>query len=87
MTSQTVGLRIDAETQTRLKKLAKARDRSPHYLMKQAVERYLSCEEAVEAEDQLLDERWQEFLVTGKSYSHEDVKTWAVEMVRSRQAK
>ena len=73
MANPIVALRLDAETQDRLKKLGEKRDRSPHYLMKEAVEKYLSREEEIEAEKQILMERWQRYELTGETISHEDV--------------
>ena len=72
----TISLRLRRETQLRLEALGKARDRSPHYLMKAAVERYLEVEEAVEAERRLLEERWHRFELTGETIDHSDVKAW-----------
>ena len=76
MASNTVGIRLDEETQARLKKLGRNRDRSPHYLMKEAVETYLAREEAIEAEKALTRARWQKFELTGEALSHDDVKDW-----------
>ena len=73
----TKGLRLDEATQMRLEALGKARDRTPHYLMKQAVERFLETEEAVESERRLLKERWERFALTGEAIDHEEVENWA----------
>jgi len=77
MANTTVGIRLDDDTQARLKKLGNSRDRSPHYLMKEAVETYLKHEEEVEAEKALLKARWKQFEITGETVSHSDVKAWA----------
>ena len=80
MTNTTVGLRLDKQTQDRLKTLSKRRDRSPHYLMKQAVEKYLDAEEALEAEHDLVRARWEQFELTGETIPHDDIKSWASEL-------
>lgn len=77
MVKPTVGIRLDEQTQKRLKQLGDRRDRSPHYLMKEAVEVYLDREEEIEAERALLADRWEKYELTGESISHNDVKTWA----------
>ncbi len=87
MANATVGLRLDAQTQERLKKLGAARDRSPHYLMKQAVEQFLSREEEIEAEDQLLNDRWEKFVLTGESFIHEEAETSITNMIQSRRSR
>jgi predicted transcriptional regulator len=59
-----------------LEALAKAQDRTPHYLMKAAVERFLDVEEAQEAERRLVKARWERFALTGEAIDHEDVEAW-----------
>ena len=75
-----LGMRLSEETQHRLEALAKARDRTPHYLMKAAVERFLDVEEALEAERQLVKDRWQKYELTGETLDHADVKAWAASL-------
>lgn len=77
MANSTVGLRLDDEIQNRLKELGARRDRSPHYLMKTAVERYLEQEEAIEAERDLTQARWEKYELTGETIAHDEVKAWA----------
>ena len=86
MANSTVGLRLDEQTQARLKKLGEARDRSPHYLMKKAVEQFLTREEAIEAEDALLNERWEKYVLTGEAYTHEDATLEVAKMIKARRA-
>ena len=76
MSKSAVSLRLDAETQARLEALAKARDRTPHYLMKAAVERYLEVEEALLAERRLVKARWESFALTGEAIDHAEVEAW-----------
>ncbi|PHR90868.1 MAG: toxin-antitoxin system [Robiginitomaculum sp.] len=77
MANTTVGIRLDDNTQARLKKLGNSRDRSPHYLMKEAVESYLKREEDIEVEKALLKSRWEKFELTGETVAHSDMKSWA----------
>ena len=80
MASSTMGVRLNKETQHRLEALGKARDRTPHYLVKAAVERFLDVEEALEAERQLVKDRWQKYELTGETVDHADVKAWAASL-------
>lgn len=82
MSSSTVGLRLDEETRERLKSLAQLRDRSPHYLMKEAVSQYLSQEEEIEAEKCIMAERWEAYSLTGDAITHQDVLDWAARLPR-----
>jgi predicted transcriptional regulator len=83
MANSTMGVRLSEDTQHRLEALGKARDRTPHYLMKSAVERFLEVEEALEAERQLVKSRWQTFELTGEAVDHADVKAWAASLAGS----
>lgn len=80
MTQTTVGIRLDVETRERLNALARARKRSPHYLMKEAVETYLAAEEALETERRLTLSRWERFELTGETIHHETIKAWAARL-------
>ncbi len=80
MASSTMGVRLNEETQRRLEALGKARDRTPHYLMKAAVERFLDVEEALEAERQLMKDRWEKYELTGETIDHADVKAWSTSL-------
>ena len=77
MANATMGVRLNEETQRRLEALGKARDRSPHYLMKTAIERFLDIEEALETEREIVMARWKKYELTGESVEHNDVATWA----------
>lgn len=77
MASATMGVRLSEATQHRLEALGKARDRTPHYLMKAAVERFLEVEEALETERRTVKARWEKFELTGETVDHADVKAWA----------
>lgn len=80
MTKSTLGVRLDENIKKRLEKLGKARERTPHYLMKAAIERYLDVEEAIEAERQTVKSRWEKYELTGESVDHGDVKAWAASL-------
>lgn len=80
MASSTVSLRLDNETQARLKALGETRDRTPHYLMKEAVDRYLEAEEADEAEYKLTMKRWHHYEITGEYVEDADVAAWVNEV-------
>ncbi len=76
MANPAVGIRLDENLQARLKALGEMRSRSPHYLMKEAIEKYINSEEAIEAEKQLLRERREAYELTGEAIDHDDIKAW-----------
>ena len=76
MAARTMGVKLDEETRARLEQLGKLRQRSAHWLMKKAIERYLDCEEAFEREKQQDMARWEEYQLTGEHLSHEEMTAW-----------
>ena len=44
--------------------------------MTTAIEKFLMQEEALEAERQLVNERWAKFELTGETLDHSEVETW-----------
>lgn len=76
MDTTTMGVKLDRETRDRLQKLGKARNRSAHWLMREAIRRYLEVEERYEQEKAEDQARYQAYLETGHHISHEDMLTW-----------
>jgi len=72
----TMGVKLDEATRSRLKNLGKIKDRSPHWLMKDAISSYLDREEEIERRNQEADEAWKEYQRTGQSVSHEAMMEW-----------
>ena len=68
-----MGVKLDEETRTRLSNLGKAKKRSTHWLMKDAIHRYLEVEERYEREKAEDQARWDRYLETGIAIPHEDV--------------
>ena len=72
-----VNVRLSGDVETRLEALSKVRNKTPHYLMQIAIERFLDVEETLEAERQLVLSRWEQFAITGRAWDHDYVKAWA----------
>jgi len=74
MTSKAV--KLDDSTVDRLKVLGEIRQRSPHWLMKEAIRQFLDREEA--AEQIRLDtlQRLAQYEADGKTISHDVVDAW-----------
>lgn len=77
-------IRLTEEMENRLDALSKVRNRTPHYLMKTAIERFLDEEESLEAERQLVLKRWQEFEITGEAISAVEMDNWAEELIAKK---
>lgn len=69
----TTGIKLDPETHERLKHLAKVKDRSVHWLMKEAIGRYVAEEERFEREKAEDEVRYQHYLDTGSHVSNQDM--------------
>ena len=76
----TVGVKLDEETRSRLRRLGEAKNRSAHWLMKDAIERYLDREERYEREKAEDRARWQRYLETGSHITHETLTAWLDEL-------
>jgi len=74
--STSQGIKLDENTKARLKALAEKRNRSPHWLMKSAIESYLEREENYEREKAEDMTRWEQYITTGKAISGEKVEIW-----------
>lgn len=74
--TSTRGIKLDFLTQERLRSLGQKRDRSPHYLMKVAIESFLDREEAYEREKQEDQERYERYLLAGEAVPQEKAVAW-----------
>lgn len=72
----TQGIKLDDNTRQRLKTLAAVRKRTPHWLMCEAIEDYLTREELYEKEKREDQERWEHYQLTGEAVSHEAATKW-----------
>ena len=72
----TVGVKLDQETRDRLKTLGESRQRSSHWLMREAIREYLEKEESIEARNREADEAWADYKRNGKFVSHETMVAW-----------
>ena len=75
MSTTTMGVKLDEDVRDRLKALGVAKERSPHWLMKKAIQEYLEKEEAFEREKREDLQRWQRYQDTGDHLDHDNVRT------------
>ncbi len=71
-----MGVKLEKSTRERLKSLGKLKDRSPHWLVKKAIDDFLSREEQWEDEKRDDRERWAAYVETVESYSLDQVSKW-----------
>lgn len=80
----TQGVKLDESTCQRLKELGRLRERSPHWLMRTAIEKYLEQEEHFEREKREDMERWERYQLTGKTVPHAKVTKWLGELAAGK---
>jgi predicted transcriptional regulator len=82
--SVTQAIKLDDDTSTRLKALAQQRNRSAHWLMRDALERYLAEEERYEREKAEDLAEYEDYLLTGKAIDNETVASWLNELANGK---
>ncbi|MDP9995758.1 putative transcriptional regulator [Variovorax boronicumulans] len=69
-------VKLDPELKVRLKRLATARHRAPHWLMREAIAQYVDREEKRESFRQDGIRAWNEYEATGLHVTAEEVDAW-----------
>ena len=76
MQTESMSVKLKSQDRARLKHLAEARKRTPHWLAKEAISQFLEREEAVERFRQESLDALKEFRRTGESVPNEEVMDW-----------
>lgn len=76
----TTSLRLDPEMKERVQRLAAARRRSAHWLMREAIEQYVEREEKREQFRQDALAAWDEYQKTGLHVTAEEADAWLAEL-------
>ncbi len=71
-----VAIKIEPEIRERVKRLADARHRSAHWLMREAIHQYVEREEKREAFRQDAMSAWNEYQATGLHVTMEEADAW-----------
>lgn len=69
-------IKIDDDLKGRIKHLAGLRDRSPHWIMREAIRRYVDREEARESFRAEALASWAAYQETGRHVTGQEVGTW-----------
>jgi len=73
---QTTSLKLDRELRGRVQKLAEARRRSPHWIMREAIAEYVAREEQREKFRADAEAAWEEYQATGLHLTAEEADAW-----------
>lgn len=79
-TLQPVAIKIDAQTKARVQRLAEARQRTPHWLMREAIAQYVEREEKREALRQDALQAWQTYQTTGLHLNADEADAWLAKL-------
>lgn len=69
-------VKLDAELKDRLGRLAEARRRSPHWMMREAIRQYVEREEARETFRKEALDSWREYRETGRHLTLDETAAW-----------
>ena len=71
-----LAIKIDDDTKARVKRLADARQRTSHWLMREAIMQYVDREEEREAFRQDTLKAWEDYRTTWRHATAEEVNAW-----------
>lgn len=79
-TTRPVAIKIEPDIKDRVKRLADARNRSPHWVMREAIREYVEREEKREAFRQSAMAAWNEYQATGLHVTHDEADAWLAKL-------
>ena len=74
--TRAVAIKIDQDTKDRIKRLAESRQRTSHWLMREAISQYVEREEKRAVFRQDAVNAWNEYCKTGLHATGEEVIAW-----------
>ncbi len=84
--ASTTSLKLDVEVKQRVQRLASARRRSPHWLMREAIEEYVEREEKREQFRQDALTAWAHYQTTGLHATAEEADAWLAKLEAGKNA-
>ena len=75
-----VAIKINEDIKARVKRLADARQRTPHWLMREAITQFVEREEKRETFRQDSLNAWEEYRLTGQHVTAEEADTWLAKL-------
>ena len=82
----TTSLKLDVGIKERVRRLASARRRSPHWLMREAIEEYVEREEKREQFRQDALAAWAHYQTTGLYATAEEAEAWLAKLEAGKDA-
>ena len=85
-TARPVAVKLDQEQRDRIKRIADARHRTPHWIMREAIQQYVEREEKREAFRQDGLQAWRNYETTGLHVTHEEADDWLAKLESGQDA-
>ena len=82
--SVTQAIKLNDDTNNRLKALANLSNRSAHWVLREALQRYLTEEERFEREKAEDIAEYNDYLLTGKALANKTVIAWLSELASGK---
>ncbi len=79
-----VAIKLDAELKERIKTLAQSRQRTSHWLMREAISQYVDREEKLEMIRKDALRAWEEFQSNGLHVTAEEANKWLMELAQGQ---
>ncbi len=86
MPPATTSLKLDPEIKDRVQRLASARRRTAHWIMREAVEQYVEREEKREQFRQDALAAWEHYQATGLHVTGEEADRWLAKLEAGKRA-
>ncbi len=84
VTTRPIAIKIDQDTRDRVKRLAEARHRTSHWLMREAISQYVEREEKREAYRQDGIKAWNEYQANGLHVTSHEADAWLGQLEAGR---
>jgi len=81
-----VAIKINEDIKARVKRLAEARQRTPHWLMREAITQFVEREEQREAFRQDTLKAWEDHRLTGQHVSASEADAWLAKLEQGNDA-
>ncbi|MEY2776155.1 MAG: hypothetical protein RLY30_253 [Pseudomonadota bacterium] len=81
-----VAIKIDDDIKARVKRLAEARQRSSHWLMREAITQYVNREEKREAFRRDTLKAWEDFRENGLHVTADEADAWMAQLEQGNEA-
>ncbi|PUE13588.1 CopG family ribbon-helix-helix protein [Limnohabitans sp. WS1] len=80
LAARPIAIKIDEVTRARVKRLADARQRTPHWLMREAIQQYVDREEKREAFRQDALQAWETFRANNQHAPADQADAWLAQL-------